>query len=249
MPTALDSLVRRVDEDRWLASQFAPEAARARLIALYALNYEIASVGEAAREPGLGAIRLQWWRDELEAISQGDLPSSHPALAAIYQTSPGSAFPRSLQALVDARAADLEPAPFAAWADMERYVDVTAGLLMRLAIEACGVSLDEPQSTFVRDAARAWGFTGLLRASGHWHMRGRTLTPRGAKLEDLHTRARAAYEAAKPAARLLPAKAFPAFGYVALTPGYLRALTQGRIETPLFGRKALLIGASATGRI
>lgn len=250
MPTALDSLIRRVDEDRWLASRFAPEAARARLVALYALNYEIAHVGEVAREPGLGAIRLQWWRDELETISQGYIPSAHPALAAIVQTSTGSAFAWSLQALVDAHAADLEPAPFAAWEDMERYVDGTAGFLMRLAAEACGVSLaDDQQRAFVRDAARAWGFTGLLRASGHWHMRGRVLLPRGAKLEDLQARAQGAYDAAKPNARLLKAEAFAAFGYVALVPGYLRALAQGRLDTALLGRKALLIGASATGRI
>lgn len=250
MSEDLSALVRRVDEDRWLASRFAPEAVRARLTALYAFNHEIASVGEAAREPGLGAIRLQWWRDELEMISQGYLPRSHPALAAIYQTQRDSAFAWRLQGLVDARAPDLEAAPFAAWEDMERYVDATAGHLMRLAVEACDVSLgDDAQREFVCDAARAWGFTGLLRASSHWHMRGRTLLPNGARQEDLHARAQAAYDAAKPAARLMKAEAFPAFGYVALVPGYLRALAQGRIETPLMGRKALLIGASATGRI
>lgn len=250
MSEDLSALVRRVDEDRWLASRFAAEPVRARLMALYALNYEIAHAAEAAREPGLGAIRLQWWRDELETISRGYHPSSHPALAAIMQTSPGSAFAWSLQGLVDAHLADLERAPFAAFSDMQRYVDATAGLVMRAAVDACGVSLTgAAQHAFVRDAARAWGFTGLMRASGHWQMRGRTLLPNGARLEDLKARVLAAYEAAKLAARLMKAEAFPAFGYVALVPGYLRAMAQGRIDTPLLGRKALLIGASATGRV
>ncbi|HRP11998.1 MAG TPA: squalene/phytoene synthase family protein, partial [Terricaulis sp.] len=151
---------------------------------------------------------------------------------------------------VDARQADLEPAPFATWEDMERYVDKTAGALMRLAVEACGAEASSAaHCAFVRDAARAWGFTGLARASGHWHLRGRTLLPPGARLEDLLARARASYDAARPLARAFPAAAFPAFGYVALVPGYLRALAQGRIDTPLLGRKALLIGASASGRI
>ncbi|MBK8544168.1 MAG: hypothetical protein IPL62_11845 [Caulobacteraceae bacterium] len=38
----LDTLVRRVDEDRWLAARFAPPLVRERLIAIYAVNYEIA---------------------------------------------------------------------------------------------------------------------------------------------------------------------------------------------------------------
>jgi phytoene synthase len=244
----LPALIRRVDEDRWLASRFAPEAVRARLVALYAFNYELAHAAEAAREPGLGAIRLKWWRDGLEEIAQGVIPRFHPALNAICATTPDSAFPRRLQALADARAADLEPAPFAAWEDMERYIDATTGLLVRLAVDACGVHADA-EGAFLRDAARAWGFTGLLRAAGHWRLRGRTLLPPGARVEDLRARARAAYAAAKPAARFMKADAFPAFGYVALAPGYLRALENGRIDTPLMGRKALLIVASATGRI
>jgi hypothetical protein len=37
----LDTLVRRVEEDRWLAARFAPPLVRERLIAIYAVNYEI----------------------------------------------------------------------------------------------------------------------------------------------------------------------------------------------------------------
>ena len=68
MDEALDDLVRRVDEDRWLASRFAPADVRARLIALYAVNYEIARTAEVVREPGVGDIRLAWWRDALAEI-------------------------------------------------------------------------------------------------------------------------------------------------------------------------------------
>jgi len=247
MSDDLSALIRRVDEDRWLASRFAPDAVRARLIALYAFNHAVALAGEAAREPALGAIRLQWWRDGLEEIAQGAAPRFHPALAALHQTTPESAAP--LQGLVDARAADLAAAPFAAWEDMETYLDATAGLVMGLALDACGIARDAAQRAFVRDAGRAWGFTGLLRAAGHWRARGRSLLPQGAGAQDLHARARAAYAAAKPRARALKAAAFPAFGYMALTPSYLRALAQGRIDTPLLWRQARLIAASARGRI
>ena len=65
----LDSqLVRRTDEDRWLASRFAPADVRADLIALYALNYEVARTVEVVSQPTLGDIRLAWWREAIAEI-------------------------------------------------------------------------------------------------------------------------------------------------------------------------------------
>src|SRR5215217_4993640 len=37
----LEEMVRKADEDRWLASRFAPKALRQQLIALYAFNIEV----------------------------------------------------------------------------------------------------------------------------------------------------------------------------------------------------------------
>ena len=54
-----EALVRAADKDRYLASLFAPAAARQHLHALYAFAGEIARVHEAAREPLPGEIRLQ----------------------------------------------------------------------------------------------------------------------------------------------------------------------------------------------
>lgn len=246
--SALSALIRRVDEDRWLASRFAPAAGRAKLMALYALNHEIAHAAEAAREPGLGAIRLQWWREALGEIAAGAPARAHPALTALQAHAPSMAAP--LRALVDAREADLDAAPFPDWAALERYVDATAGLLMAQGVAACGGSVaSDAQRAFVRDAGRAWGFTGLMRAAAHWQLRGRTLLPGGARMEELRVRAKAAHAAAQKGVRALRADAFPAFGYVALVPGYLRALGAGRIDTPLLARQVTLVWASATGRV
>ncbi len=46
---------------------FAPADRREALFALYAFNYEIARIREAVREEMLGRIRLQWWREVVEA--------------------------------------------------------------------------------------------------------------------------------------------------------------------------------------
>lgn len=235
----LDALVRRVDGDRWLASRFAPSAlVRAKLIALYAVNYELAHVGESVREPGLGLIRLQWWREAL-ARTGGE---SHPALDALRAAGAGAAAP-VLSAIAEARAADLEAAPFKTWGEVEAYVDATAGALLGAALRLCGVS--GAGERFARLGGRAWGFAGLLRAAPYWRARGRSPTPAGG-VDDLGLRDRAlsAYEAAKPLAPALPGEAFGAFGYLALMPDFLKGRSPALLE-----RQVKLIIAAARGRI
>lgn len=64
----IDSDVQRFDEDRWLSSRYASGQDRKALIALYRFNLELARIRLQVTEAGLGAIRFQWWRDELERM-------------------------------------------------------------------------------------------------------------------------------------------------------------------------------------
>jgi phytoene synthase len=68
----LDDRVRRVDEERWLSSRYAPADQRASLIALYAFYYELARVRVSVSDPTLGQIRFQWWRDALTELMRGE---------------------------------------------------------------------------------------------------------------------------------------------------------------------------------
>lgn len=61
--------VRLHDRDRFLAALFAPVARREDLFALYAFNLEVARTREMVREPMMGRIRLQWWRETIEQIA------------------------------------------------------------------------------------------------------------------------------------------------------------------------------------
>lgn len=247
MATDLDSLVRNVDEDRWLASRFAPPDARERLIALYAVNYEIARTAEVVREPALGEIRLAWWRDALQQTAQGAPPGDHPALRALAARFPAAAAP--LAAMTEARRSDFSPAPFAAWSDLERYVDATAGELMRQAMRACGPEVSEEELAAAKPAAQAWGGLGLVRAAPVWEARGRSLYPaEGGGRAELLARAARAYAALRSCAT--PSSAvFPAIGYVALAPAYLRAMRAAAGEPALLLRQLRLIAAAATGRL
>lgn len=79
----IDQRLRKGDEDRWISSRYAPRAERRALIALYAFAYELARVRLLVTEPGLGAIRFQWWRDALEEIETGKTPRAHDVVGAL----------------------------------------------------------------------------------------------------------------------------------------------------------------------
>ncbi|MGQ0534436.1 MAG: phytoene/squalene synthase family protein [Caulobacteraceae bacterium] len=253
MPTApsddLDQLVRRVDEDRWLASRFAPAHVRERLTAIYAVNYEIARTAETVSEAAVGEIRLAWWREALAEIGAGAAPRAHPALTAYAAVMGGVTLPHEAWDLVvDTRRVDFLSEPFAEWADIEAYIEGTAGNLMRLALAACGVY--DPALGLAGSAARAWGYVGLMRSEATWRVRGRSILPRkGGSIEDMRGRTVLAYAGARAIAKGAPSAGFPAFGYGALVPGYLRALARGRTQRPLLARQLRLIAAAATGRI
>src|SRR4051812_10037036 len=163
----LGALVRTADPDRYFSALFAPAGMRPLLLALYAFNAEVARVAESVREPMLGAIRLEWWRETAEGAAKG-MPRNHDVargLAALFAEK-GLEKERGLPelaALVAARAFDSSADRFADFASLENYLDQTGGRLMRLAAELLG-SPQEQSARITKDAARAYGLAGLLRA-------------------------------------------------------------------------------------
>jgi len=98
----IDKRVRRVDEDRWISSRFAPRQQRRTLVALYALNYELVRVQEVVSEETLGLIRFQWWREAIDEIGEGRPARAHDVCLAISdEVSAGRLKTGALQKLVD----------------------------------------------------------------------------------------------------------------------------------------------------
>ena len=246
-PLAQD--VRQHDEDRWLASRFAPAEVRARLIAIYALNHEIARTAQVVSQPAIGDIRLAWWREALAEIADGKPPRAHPILQAYAATERDAQSVRHLwEIMLETRACDLDAAPFKVWADVEAYIDDTAGNVMRLALRACDDH--ETIAELVDMASRAWGYVGLMRVARGWQAHGRGVLPSQGTMEEMRERAKLAYGSAQGLAKQhFAAAGFPAVGYVALVPGYLRALQNERVERPLLAKQIKLIAAAATGRL
>lgn len=276
-PETADELVRRVDEDRWLAARFADAPGRDRLAALYAFIYEVARIPESVREPALGAIRLQWWREAVDRIYAGRMAADNETVTGLAGLVEWASLDRAiLDAFIDAREKDLEERPFEQWPEFEAYVDDTAGAVIRLAAKVCAPDLVQTKQHLALfcNAGRIWGYSGLVRALPVWNERRRTFFPQklldhvhlsreelfsGVTIHETSAACRAVLERAMSAHREVrrlaygaPKEFFPAFGYVALVPDYMRALDRpydGVAKLPLLKRQWRLLLASATGRV
>lgn len=169
-------IARSGDPDRALTALFAPREGRADLLALYAFNVELARIAEQVSEPGLGAIRLQWWREALERAAKGEA-TGHPVADAL-----GAALTRRklsrqrLEALIDARAFDVATKIMPDWNALEAYLGDTAGALFALGADSLGArgpSLERASS----EAGLAYGLTGLMRALPVHAAKGRVYLP------------------------------------------------------------------------
>jgi NADH dehydrogenase [ubiquinone] 1 alpha subcomplex assembly factor 6 len=160
----LASSLRRHDRDRYLTTLFAPADRRAGLVALYGLNFEVAKTREVVREPLLGRIRLQWWREAIDEIFRGATLRHHEVVAALAETIRRFDLTRyHFDRLLDAREADLDEAPAPSLAAFERYAEDTSSRLVYLALEILG-SREPAAQEAGRHVGIAWAFTGLLRA-------------------------------------------------------------------------------------
>lgn len=157
-------LVRNLDHDRFLTALFAAEPAREYLFVLYAFNLEVARIRDMVSEPLLGEIRLQWWREGIDAIYAGQGVRAHPVLQGLDVTIQQCGLPRMpFDTLIDARARVFAQSPPASLAELESYAEAISAGIMRLALDIIGGGIPD---LALRHAGLAWGLTGLLRAIG-----------------------------------------------------------------------------------
>lgn len=157
--------VRHSDPDRFLTALFAPPEVREDLFALYAFNAEVARIREMVREPMLGLMRIQWWRDVVDGIYAGKaVGAGHPVAEALRDSISRHHLPREPFAeLLDARERDMDNEPIPDRAALRAYVEATGGRLTQLALYILG-GTDEKVQRAGAAVGNAWALTGLLRA-------------------------------------------------------------------------------------
>jgi phytoene synthase len=262
------TLLRRHDPDRYLTALFAPAARRESLFALYAFNLEIARTREVVREPMMGRIRLQWWRDALAEAAAGR-PYRHeilePLAAAIGERSLTAAW---FERLIEAREQDIDSDVPEDMSALLGYAEGSSAALTWLALEILGGAAGrEPAAIEAgRKLGIAWALTGLLRAVPYHarqrqlHLPADLLARHGVRAEDLLElrkpeglqavvreiagEASRQLGAAREAARGLPRPLLPA-----LLPGTLAALYLKRLARSGFDPYAQAVQDAPPGRV
>ncbi|HEY3779194.1 MAG TPA: squalene/phytoene synthase family protein [Rhizomicrobium sp.] len=169
-----EATVRRNDPDRYFASLFAPAGRRPLLFALYAFNHEIARAVEIVREPMMGEIRLQWWREAVEE-AESERPRAQPVTIALSSLFARAALGNDLQDLINARGVEISAAPYADLAALESHAQATAGALMRITASLLDPVMDINE--LAREAGTAYGLIGTLRALPYHAARAKTFLP------------------------------------------------------------------------
>lgn len=245
----LDSAViagdlRRADPDRYLSALYAPHDKRAALFALYGFNAEIASVRDRIHEPLPGEIRLQWWRDAIEAA---DPLIGSPLASALIETIASNRLPiTAFQDFLEARVFDLYDDPMPSRNDLEGYCGETASAIIQLSALVLDRDTASSISQLAGHAGCAQSIAGLLRLLPLHRARGQCYIPldilsaSGASVETLlagkdetalarivkamSALARDHLSAFNQGAAMIPASLRPAFLPIALVGPYLEAI-------------------------
>ena len=154
---------RHLDHDRYLAALLAPAPARDALMTVAAFHGEIARIPTSVREPAMGAIRLQWWRDALGGAAAA-APAGSPLADSVRHAVESGTLPcADVMSIIDAYETLLQPGGLSDTAALDAFLDASQGAAFRLSARILGVA-DGDAREIVGAAAQAYGRVQLLRA-------------------------------------------------------------------------------------
>lgn len=171
---ACAQIVEKGDPERFRAAMASAVEARARLFPLYAFNVEVARAPWVTVEPMIAEMRLQWWRDALEEIGAGGEVRRHEVVTPLAGVLDAEGV-RLLDALIEARRADIEKAPFEDADALWVYLEATGGGLMQVAARVLG----DADGRRARALGTAYGLASYLLAVPDLVARGKLPLPDG----------------------------------------------------------------------
>ncbi len=159
-------ILRQGDSNRYLISLFARPEARPPLWALFAFNLELARTRDVASEKMLALIRLQWWREALEALEKGEvrhqiLQDLSPFISPFGEG--GGDHMRHLHSLISAREEEIENEDALNGVEsIEAFLEKISLPLMKMADALNGGQEDD---NMIRQTSKAYMLSSLLMAA------------------------------------------------------------------------------------
>jgi len=159
-------LVRREDRDRFLTALFVPADRRADVLALFAFNAELARIRNSVSEIIIGRMKLQWWRDVIDAIYAGrGGPQGNPVTESLAEVIVCRNLTRAhFDTIITTREREMdtddEGLAFNVTTELETFAEGTASRLIDLVLEV----LEAKAEVAARHVGIGIALTGILRA-------------------------------------------------------------------------------------
>ncbi|MDR2164730.1 MAG: presqualene diphosphate synthase HpnD [Zoogloeaceae bacterium] len=154
---------------------FLPREQRAAIMALYAFCREVDDVVDECGDAHLAAIKLAWWRQEVERVAEGS--PQHPVGQALQAASTRFRLPAAhLHEIIDGMEMDLTQTRYPDFAQLSRYCYRVAGVVGLLAAEIFGIG-NAGTLEYARDLGMAFQLTNIIRDVGEDARRGRIYIP------------------------------------------------------------------------
>ena len=159
----------------YYAFLFLPPPRRAAITAFYAFCREVDDVVDEVSDPGVAAVKLAWWRNEVASAFAGT--PSHPATRALMpHTAPFEIRAEHLMAVIDGCQMDLEQSRYLDFAGLARYCHLVAGVVGEVAAGIFGRT--QPATTvYAHRLGLAMQLTNIIRDVGDDARRGRIYLP------------------------------------------------------------------------
>ncbi|KAI9775560.1 MAG: hypothetical protein M1839_001038 [Geoglossum umbratile] len=140
------NLLRKFDSSSYVLQTFIPPSARDAYLAVRAFNVDIARVADSVSNPAVGAMRMQFWRDNIDRTLRGSPPKEPVAvllahaLESLKARAAGSLSRGWFFRVIAAREQYLSNPPYPNLAALETYAENTYSTLLYLTLSALPLS-------------------------------------------------------------------------------------------------------------
>jgi len=134
--------LRQYDFENFLCTLLLPERARRGAIAIRAFNIEIAQVRDSIKDRMIGDMRMQFWRDSVDAMyeSKTTVPQGNPIIGELHSAIETHGLTKSwLMRIIESRQEHLAEKPHPTLDDLETYAETTVSSVNYLLLETLGI--------------------------------------------------------------------------------------------------------------
>lgn len=155
--------------------KFLPETRRKAITALYAFCREVDDVVDECSDVGVAAVKLNWWREEIERLFEGK--PRHPVTQALLpHTKEFNLAAEYFQEIIDGMEMDLQQSQYPDFKSLSLYCYRAASVVGLLSVEIFGYT-DRNTLKYAHDLGMAFQLTNILRDVREDAERGRIYIP------------------------------------------------------------------------